>query len=120
MSEGIQFGRYVLIEKLAAGGMAEVFLARATRGEGWGKPCVIKRVLPHLSGAPGFTEMFLDEARLVARLNHPGIVQIFDLGKQGDDYYLAMEYLAGEDLAAILNELARKELLMPPEVAAKI
>ncbi|MHB8878244.1 MAG: serine/threonine-protein kinase, partial [Myxococcaceae bacterium] len=76
--------------------------------------------LPHLVTVPGFVEMFLDEAHLAARLNHPGIVQIFDLGKQDEIYYLAMEYLAGEDLYAIARLSGQRKRLIPIEVAARI
>jgi serine/threonine-protein kinase len=91
----IPFGRYVLLDKLATGGMAELFLAKVKGEAGFEKTCVVKRLLPHLSVHEDFVAMFLDEARLAARLNHPGIVQVFDLGHAQDDYFLAMEYLAG-------------------------
>ena len=120
MAGVITFGRYALIEKLATGGMAEIFLAQATGEAGFEKTCVIKRVLPHLADAPGFTEMFLDEARLAAQLNHPGIVQIFDLGREGKDFYIAMEYLAGEDASAIQRQLITAGRRAPCDVAAKI
>src|SRR3954447_9919992 len=104
MSASVPFGRYRLEERLATGGMAELFLARVVGEAGFEKPCVVKRVLPHLAIDQSFVTMFLDEARIAARLNHPGIVQIFDLGREADSYFLAMEYLAGEDAAVILNQ----------------
>jgi serine/threonine-protein kinase len=116
----ISFGRYVLLEKLASGGMAEIFLAKAVGEAGFEKACVIKRVLPHLASSPSFVEMFLDEAHLAAKLNHPGIVQIFDLGRQDEDYFLAMEYLAGEDLYAIAKLSASVGRAMPLDVATRI
>ncbi len=113
----VPFGRYVLVDKLALGGMAELFLAKAQGAGGFSKTCVIKRVLPHLADDPRFVEMFLDEARLAASLNHPGIVQIFDLGQESGDYFLAMEYLAGEDLHAVQDALRTKGRAMPVALA---
>jgi len=114
------FGRYALLERLAVGGMAEILLARARGEAGFERVCVIKRVLPHLAANPRFVTMFLDEARLAARLHHPGIAQIFDLGRHEDDYFIAMEYLAGEDLSSILGRSATLGLRMPLPVAAAI
>ncbi|MBX7102332.1 MAG: serine/threonine protein kinase, partial [Myxococcaceae bacterium] len=116
----VAFGRYQLLERLAVGGMAELFLARAQGDGGFSKTCVVKRVLPHLAADAGFVSMFLDEARLAARLDHPGIAQIFDLGKVGTDYYLAMEYLAGEDAAAILAKLEDRQRQLPVPLAVQI
>ena len=81
--------------------MAEVFLARQSGMDGFEKPVVIKRILPQLSGEPSFVEMFLNEARVAARLSHPSIVHVFDFGKVDDQYYIAMEFIHGEDLRAI-------------------
>jgi serine/threonine protein kinase len=119
MAGPIAFGRYVLLDQLATGGMAEIFLARDTAG-GASKTCVIKRVLPHLVEYPDFVQMFLDEARIAARLHHPGIVQILDLGRQGDDYFFAMEYLAGEDMAAVNWRCRQTRRPLPVEVAMRI
>lgn len=116
----IPFGRYLLLDRLAAGGMGEIFLARMTGEAGFEKVCVVKRVLPHLAADPGFQKLFLDEARLAARLNHPGIAQLFDLGKVGDAFYIAMEYLPGEDGATIVHRCAADGRLMPLEVAVQI
>src|SRR5205807_6316499 len=82
-----QLGRYVLDRKLASGGMAEVFVARQQGFEGFEKQCVVKRMLSHLSQDAEFVAMFLDEARVAAKLQHPGIAQIFDFGKHDDTYY---------------------------------
>ncbi len=120
MPASIRFGRYELIERLAVGGMAELFLARSVRDAGFEKLCVVKRVLPHLSRSRQFLEMFLDEARIAAQLSHPGICQVFDLGKEGDDYYLAMEHLAGEDLGAVLDQCAARDVQLPWELACQI
>src|SRR2546428_6897821 len=88
------FGKYFLVRKLAEGGMAEMFLAKQVGVEGFEKNVVIKRMLQHLSSVPDFVAMFLDEARLAARLSHPNIVTITDLGHADGCYYITMEYLA--------------------------
>jgi serine/threonine protein kinase len=88
--------------------MAEVFLARRPGPDGFEKRVALKRILPHLAKQPDFVAMFLDEAKLAAGLAHPHIVQIHDFGRDGDAYYLAMEYVCGEDLSALwrrANEL---------------
>jgi serine/threonine-protein kinase len=101
-------GGYELVQRLAVGGMAEVFLARRVGPDGFEKRVALKRILPHLAQQPDFVGMFLDEAKLAAALDHPHIVHIHDFGTDGDSYYLAMEYVCGEDLAALwrrANEL---------------
>src|SRR5438445_13561474 len=95
------FGAYTLLARLGHGGMAEVFLARKAGPGGFSKLVVIKRILPHLSREPDFVAMFLDEARLAARFEHPNIVQVFDMGQEEGAYFLAMEYLGGETTAGI-------------------
>jgi hypothetical protein len=99
-----EFGKFILQRKIAEGGMAEVFLAKQAGLEGFEKPVVVKRILPHLCHEDGFVQMFLNEARVAARLSHPSIVQIFDLGRVGDQYYIAMEYIHGEDLRALAKQ----------------
>ncbi|MFW5966949.1 MAG: serine/threonine-protein kinase [Persicimonas sp.] len=81
--------------KLATGGMAELYLARERGLAGLERLVVIKRILPHLADDPSFVDMFLREARIVARLNHPNVVQIFELGEEEGNYYIAMEYIHG-------------------------
>ncbi|HEX8436270.1 MAG TPA: protein kinase, partial [Archangium sp.] len=94
-------GRYNLLARLAVGGMAEIWLARQQGPKGFEKFVVIKRILDGLGTDADFVGMFLDEARIAAQLNHPHIVQIFDLGEEAGAFYLAMEYLPGETVAAI-------------------
>src|SRR5882762_4464274 len=91
-------GKYQLVRKLATGGMAEVFLARAEGPGGFSKKLVVKRILPHFVSDPTFAAMFLSEARLAAELNHPIVVQIFGFGQADGQYYLAMEYIDGANL----------------------
>jgi eukaryotic-like serine/threonine-protein kinase len=98
-SEASSFGKYTLVAKLATGGMAEIFLARLLSDGGFEKLVCIKRILPHLAKDPQFVAMFLDEARVVARISHPNVCQVFELGEIAGQYYIAMEYLAGVPLA---------------------
>jgi serine/threonine-protein kinase len=110
-----KLGAYELVKRIGAGGMADVFLAKGPRGV-----CVIKRPHAHLSANADFVRMFLDEASLLAQLNHPGIAQIFDLGQVNGVYYLAMEYVPGFDLMTISLEHERNGELMAPELCARI
>ncbi len=105
--------RYRVIEKLASGGMAEVFRAESAGIEGFKKKVAIKRVLPHLSKKQKFISMFLDEARLSAHLSHSNVVQVFDIGMGDNTYFIVMEFVDGADLKAIA-ELRRKARLEFP------
>ena len=118
--EPLQFGKYKLIQPLAQGGMAEIFLAKQQGPAGYEKTVVIKRILSHYSAHPEFVAMFLDEARLAAQLSHPNIVQIFDFGETDGAYYLCMEYLRGEDLHTLVKVAAKKNVPIPPQVAATV
>jgi hypothetical protein len=115
------FGKYLLLRQLAIGGMAEVYLARQSGPAGFEKECVIKRILPALAADQQFVNMFLDEARIAARLSHPNIVQIFDLGSVGEgDYFLAMEHVHGVDLQQIEEAEATRGGRMPLAIAVRI
>jgi len=98
----MRLGKYQLLRKLATGGMAEVFLAKTDGPMGFEKMLVIKRILPHLAEDPRFVEMFLGEAKLAARLNHPNLVQLFDFGEAEGSYFIAMEYIDGPTLRLLL------------------
>ncbi len=100
--------------------MAEVFLAKQTGMEGFEKLVVVKRILPQLSADDSFVKMFLNEARVAARLNHPNVVQIFDLGKLGEQYFIAMEYVHGEDLRAVIREATDADKRPPLGLACRI
>ena len=102
--EGIHFGQYLLLERIATGGMAEVWKARMRGVEGFQKTVAIKKILPHLSDNDEFIEMFVDEAKLAAQLNHSNIIHIYDLGKIASSFYIAMEYIDGHDLKTILRQ----------------
>lgn len=97
------FGRYQLLEPLAVGGMAEVYRAQTAGASGFVKEVVIKRILPQFSEDQNFVRMFVDEARLAARLHHPNIVQVFDFDVADATYYIAMEYVEGVDLRSVLE-----------------
>jgi len=116
-AEGTPFGPYVLLKRVATGGMAELFLAKKRGVEGFEKTLAIKRILPHLSDNQEFITMFIDEARLAARLTHPNIVQIFDMGRIDGDYYIAMEYVPGKDLRAVLRRAQEVQRPVPVEIA---
>ncbi|MCY1035088.1 protein kinase [Corallococcus sp. BB11-1] len=96
------FGRYELLRKLATGGMGAVYLARQKGPVGFQKLLVVKRLLPHLSEDDEFLQMFLDEARIAALLNHPNIAQIYEMGDVDGQYYIAMEYVHGEPLGSLV------------------
>ncbi|MFY2560652.1 protein kinase domain-containing protein [Corallococcus terminator] len=113
-------GKYQLVRKLATGGMAEVFLAKAAGPGGFEKTLVLKRILPHLAEDPSFVEMFLEEARLVAGLNHPHIVQIFDFGEAEGSYFLAMELIDGPNLRRWQRQAASKGQPLAPNICAKV
>jgi serine/threonine-protein kinase len=115
----IPFGRFLLLERLAIGGMAEVFAA-IERGDPDARLYAVKRILPSLAEDRELVRMFLDEARLVVQLDHPGIVPVHDLGRLGAGYYIAMEYVAGRDLRALADRFRRRGERLPVEVAALV
>jgi hypothetical protein len=101
-SAGLRAGRYELLTRLAAGGMGEVFIARQTSEGSFEKRVALKLLLPHLSQEEEFVHMFLDEARIAARMNHPNIVQIFDLGVADGRYFIAMSLVEGTSLSRLI------------------
>ena len=115
-----KFGRFEIKRKLATGGMAEIYLADWLGSEGFRKTVVLKRIHPSLSGDSKFVSMFIDEARIAAALDHENIVKVFDFGTVEGNYYLAMEYLQGRDLAFVLDRLAFRSELLPVEAAVFI
>ena len=117
-SPGIPFGSYVLIKRLARGGMAEVFLGRQKGLQGFDRLVAVKRVLPHLADSQEFIRMFFDEARLAAKLSHPHIVHIYEFGKVGEDYFIAMEYVHGVHAGQLIAHAA--EIQIPPVLVARL
>ena len=117
-SRVIPFGKYLLLERLAVGGMAEVFLSKSFGIEGFEKIIAIKRILPTMAEDEDFIEMFIDEAKIAGQLNHANVVPIYELGKIGDSHYIAMEYVWGKDLLQIMNRFRRMRKRMPPAMVA--
>lgn len=118
MTTPVQLGRFVLLSSLATGGMGEVFLARQRSLVGnFDRLVAIKLLLSSYSRDPAFVNMFLDEARVTARLNHPNIVQVFDVGCHEQQYYIVMEYIAGESLHQILRLLQAHQDALPLRLA---
>ena len=115
-----QFGKYLLLDRIAVGGMAEIFLAKQVGPEGFEKNVVIKRIRPHLGDMKSFVRMFLNEAKLAAQLTHPNIIQIHDLGKVDDSYFIAMEYLFGRDMRRVIPKCEQQNIQFPVVYACKI
>ncbi|MBX7101339.1 MAG: serine/threonine protein kinase, partial [Myxococcaceae bacterium] len=120
LAPGTPIGRYVVTRKLAEGGMAELYLAKATGPDGFAKDVVIKQIRTFLASDEGFIEMFKAEARLASRLNHANIVQIFDFARHEDTYYLAMEYVQGASLWDLRKRCREHQVAFPPIVAAEL
>lgn len=118
--EPISFGRYFLIDKIAVGGMAEVFKAKSFSHGGFEKLLVIKRILQHLTENEDFVEMFIDEAKISVELQHPNIVQIYDFGRIAENYFIAMECVEGKDVKGLLRKLAERRKVLPMEYAVYI
>ena len=116
----MRVGRYRFVDRLAVGGMAEVFVAVATGAQGFEKPVVVKRMLPQLAGNPSVHRMFLDEARTMLNLQHGNIVQILDMGLMDGAPFLALEYIDGKDLKTVLERLWQTGGAMPHGLAAYI
>jgi serine/threonine protein kinase len=114
------FGKYRLVRKLAAGGMAQLYLAQIDGPDGFSKTCVMKKILPHLADNGDFAEMFITEAKVAAWVNHPNIVQVFDFGKVADQYYLAMEYIDGPTLHEMILRAAKVGKALGPRMAVHL
>ena len=113
-----RIGGYRVLDRIGRGGMAELFVGRTTGQAGFEKLVAIKRILPHLAADVDTIQMFLDEARISARLVHPNVAQIFDLGSSDGTHYIAMEYVHGVSLVAILEHLQQQERLAPTALTA--
>lgn len=105
--EAKQFGKYRLLQKIAVGGMAELYLAKVTGDHGFEKRVAIKKILPHLSDEGNLVKAFIAEAKLAALLQHENIVQIYDFGSIDGEYFIAMEYLFGKDLRKLIRKAKR-------------
>jgi serine/threonine protein kinase len=120
MMEEPRFQQYDLLEQIAAGGMGEVFRARMIGEHGFKKTVAVKRVLPELCKDPEFVARFVAEAKLSVALSHANIVQIFDLGRSGDDLLLVMEFVDGMDVGRVVRELSARGERPAPAIAVQI
>lgn len=112
---GAQVGRYRLIDRLAVGGMAELFLGYTQAMHGFEKLVVLKRILPQFAQNPEFVRMFLDEARLAATLDHPNIAHVYDIGEHQDSYFFSMEYVHGQSLLKVMRAVTQARRPLPLE-----
>ncbi len=110
------FGRYLLVQRLSRGGMGEIFLAKHGLA-GFEKLGVIKKVLPHLAADKQFISRFIDEAQVAIKLQHVNVAQVFEVGRVGDEYFLALEYVEGRDLRRILALLGSRKQRLPVDLA---
>ena len=120
LQPGTLIGRYVVVRKLAEGGMAEIFLAAAQGPEGFEKEVVIKRIRPGFANDPSFVQMFVEEAKVVSRLSHANIVQIIDFARHEETYYLAMEYVRGRSLSEAHKRARELSVPLPPVLVAHL
>jgi len=118
--EPVKFGDYYLFERVAVGGMAEVFKAVSYGVEGFERLIALKRVLPNISEDQEFIEMFIDEAKIAVQLNHANIGQIFELGNADRSYFIAMEFVHGKDLRALFDTARRRGMLLNPAMCCHI
>ncbi|MFN0248096.1 MAG: serine/threonine protein kinase [Kofleriaceae bacterium] len=110
------FGRYLLLQRLSRGGMGEIFLAKHGL-TGFEKLAVIKKVLPHLAADAQFISRFVDEAQVAIKLQHVNVAQVFEVGRVGDEYFLALEYVEGRDLRRTLARLGHEKKRLPVDLA---
>jgi tRNA A-37 threonylcarbamoyl transferase component Bud32 len=117
---GLRLGKYEIVQRIAYGGMAEIYLARASGIEGFEKVVVLKRILPQYAADREFVQMFLREARLAATLDQANIAHVYDIGEEGGSYFYTMEYLHGQDVRGIMRTLKRRDQRLPLEHAIGI
>ncbi len=115
-----RFGKYLLLDRIATGGMAELYRAKINGAEGFEKLIAIKKILPHLVAEKDLIQAFIKEARLAAFLQHDNIIKIYDFGKMERDYFIAMEYLFGKDLRSVLSTFKKKNNFFDFEIALQI
>ena len=111
---------YIPVERLALGGMAEIFLALQKGMGGFERLVVLKRVLAHLREDPAFSRMFLDEARLASYLRHPNVVDVLDVQRDEDSFFIVMEYLSGVDLRTVIARIKENQAEVPARISARI
>ncbi len=117
MKKPIPFGKYLLLDRVNVGGMAEVFKAKAFGVEGFERLVAVKRILPSIAEDADFIEMFIDEAKIAVQLTHANIAQIFDLGRVSESYFIALEYVHGKDLRTIFDRARKRGEPLPVPMA---
>ncbi len=120
MRQPVPFGKYLLLDRISVGGMAEVFKAKSYGVEGFEKVIAIKRILPSMGEDKDFIKMFIDEAKIAGQLSHANICQIFELGKHQGAHFIAMEYIWGKDLLQIQNRLRKQGQIMQVAMACYV
>jgi len=120
LTSGTAIGKYEVLRKLATGGMAEIYLARVRGTAGFEKIVVLKRILPHYAEDPSFVQMFLDEARLAATLQHPNIADVYDVGQMNGSYFFTMEFIHGEDARTVRIAARKRSMPIPRPIALAI
>src|SRR5713101_6796096 len=116
--QAIPFGKYLLLERISVGGMAEVFKSKSFGVEGFEKILAIKKILPSMAEDADFIQMFIDEAKICGQLNHANVCQTFELGRIDDSHFIAMEYIWGKNLLQIQNRFRRMRKNMTVQMAA--
>ncbi|MFZ9886182.1 MAG: protein kinase domain-containing protein [Myxococcota bacterium] len=114
------FGRYLLLDKVAAGGMAEVWRAKITGESGFQRIIAVKKILPHVAEDAEFIAMFTDEANITVQLQHPNIGQVYEFSKLDDIYYIAMEYISGKDVKTAWSYMRQRKTVIPPHLSCYI
>src|SRR5450432_2733844 len=117
---GTQFSRYEIVNRLARGGMAEVWRAVVTGMAGFHREVVIKTMRPELAVSEDLVRMFINEARIAARLNHPGIMQVFDFGQLDSRYFIAMEFVPGRTLRQLARALRQTGRTLPRRFVVRL
>lgn len=120
MKKPIPFGKYLLLERVNVGGMAEVFKAKAFGVEGFERLVAVKRILPSIAEDQEFITMFIDEAKIAVQLTHANVASIFDLGRVADSYFIAMEFVRGKDLRAIFDRVRKRTETVPVPMACYV
>jgi eukaryotic-like serine/threonine-protein kinase len=118
MPQAHQLGRYQLLDRIAFGGMAEIYRAKTFDAEGRARLVAVKRVLQHLTTDDDFIRMLVDEAKITATLDHPAIARVYEFSQAGEEYFIAMEYVDGKDTRSILEKHRQLQQPVPPEHVA--
>ncbi len=115
-----RLGRYEILERLASGGMGEVFVGRFVGPGGFIKPVAVKRIHPHLAGDETFIHMLQDEANVAAAIRHPNIIATIDVGSEGDNHFVVLDYVSGDSLSRMLRDQKKRGLAFPDWLVAWI